>query len=150
VIDRNRCAGCGTARINPYFATLEYHDNAASSFYNGGTFLLRRRFGAGLGVDVSYSISKTIDLMSGAGGIGGANSINSATNPVFDGYNLRAQRGLSTNDYPQRLSWSYVWELPSPSSSSALVKGVLGGWQTSGVLLLQSGRPYSVLTRGPG
>jgi len=25
------------------------------------------------------------------------------------------------------------------------VKGVLGGWQTSGVLLLQSGRPYTVL-----
>jgi hypothetical protein len=145
VIDRNRCAGCGTARLNPYFATLEYHDNAASSIYHGGTFLVRRRFGAGLGMEMAYTIGKTIDLMSGGGGIGGAGSVNSSTNPVFDGYDLRAQRGLSTNDYPQRLSWSYLYELPSPKSSNALLKGLLGGWQTSGVLLLQSGRPYSVL-----
>jgi hypothetical protein len=145
IIDRNRCAGCGTTRLNPYFAVLEYHDNAASSIFHGASFLVRRRFAAGLGMEAAYSIGKTIDLMSGGGGIGGAGSVGSTANPVFDGYNLRGQRGLSTNDYPQRLSWSYVWSLPTPGIRNALVKRTLGGWETSGFLVLQSGRPYTVL-----
>jgi hypothetical protein len=145
IIDRNRCAGCGTARLNPYFAVLEYHDNAASSTYHGASFLVRRRFAGGLGIEASYSISKTIDVMSGGGGIGGAGSVGSTTNPVFDGYNLRAQRGLSTNDYPQRLSWNYMWNLPTPGIGNKVVRQILGGWQPMGFLLLQSGRPYTVL-----
>ncbi|MGH9719552.1 MAG: hypothetical protein ACRD8O_05030, partial [Bryobacteraceae bacterium] len=137
ITDRNRCAGCGVARLSPWFDVLEYHDNAADSIYHGATFLVRRRFTRGLGVDAAYSIGKTIDVISGGGGIGGAFA------QVYDAYNIRAQRGLSQNDYPQRLSVSYVWELPGPGGPH-LVKGVLGGWQTSGVMVFQKGRPYTV------
>jgi hypothetical protein len=138
ITDRNRCAGCGTARLNPYFAVLEYHDNAGDSIYHGGTFIVKRRFDRGLTADVTYSIGKTIDAMSGAGGIGGA------TAQVFDAYNIRAQRGLSQNDYPQRLSSSFVWDIPVPKMSNAVANGVLGGWQTSGIMVFQKGRPYTV------
>jgi hypothetical protein len=138
ITDRNRCDGCGTARLSPFFAVLEYHDNGADSIYHGGNFLVKRRFANGIGMQAAYSFGKTIDVISGGTGIGGAWA------DVYRAYDFRAQRGLSQNDYPQRLSFSYVWELPALSSSPALVRGLIGGWQTSTVTILQSGRPYTV------
>ena len=60
-IDRNRCAGCGVARLSPYFSTLEWQDNAGDSMYHGGSLILRRLFSRGLSAQAVYTIGKTID-----------------------------------------------------------------------------------------
>jgi hypothetical protein len=39
-----------------------------------------------------------------------------------------------------------VWDLPIPKMSNVVANGVLGGWQTSGIMVFQKGRPYTVLT----
>jgi hypothetical protein len=141
IIDRTRCAGCGAARINQYFRVLEYHDNSGDSIYHGGTLVVRRTFDRGLGLQATYTYGKTIDLMSGGGGIGGA------WTDVYDAYNLRAQRGPSSGDYRHRLAFSYVWELPTPQFHS-LATALLGGWQASSITVLQSGAPATVTTTG--
>jgi hypothetical protein len=138
ITDRNRCAGCGVARLSPFFGVLEYHDNGADSIYHGGSFVVKKRFAQGLGFETAYTFGKTIDVISGGTGIGGAWA------DVYDAYDFRAQRGLSQNDYPQRLSARYVWELPKLETSNSFVRGVLGGWQTSSIIILQSGRPHTV------
>jgi hypothetical protein len=141
IIDRNRCAGCGPARINQYFRVLEYHDNSGDSIYHGGTLVVRRTFDRGLGLQATYTFGKTIDLMSGMAGIGGA------WTDVFNAYDLRAQRGPSSGDIRHRLALSYVWELPTPQFHS-LGTALLGGWQASSIAILQSGSPGTVRTTG--
>jgi hypothetical protein len=141
-IDRNRCAGCGVARISSVFSTLEWQDNAGDSIYNGGTFVLRHIMQHGLSFQAAYTVAKAIDDMSGAGtGTGGQYG------DVYDAYNLRIQRGPGANDVPQRLAFSYVWSLPSPRGN-ALLKGIAGGWELSSATILQKGLPQTVTTTG--
>lgn len=137
-IDRNRCAGCGTARLSPYFQTLEYQDNAGDSIYLGGSFIVRRLMEHGLSAQAIYSIGKTIDAMSGGTGTGGQ------WGDVYDAWNLRAQRALGSQDVPQRLAFSWVWSVPTPTISNPFLKGVARGWETSGMMILQKGQPSTI------
>ena len=50
--------------------------------------------------------------------------------------------GPSDHDIRQKLAVSLNWKLPGPSSGAG--KAILGGWQLAGVLLAQSGTPYTV------
>lgn len=53
------------------------------------------------------------------------------------------ERGNSSLDRRHRVSLSFLWALPSPSSG--MPKSVIGGWQWSGILSLQTGQPFSPL-----
>src|SRR5262249_27732022 len=64
-----------------------------------------------------------------------------------DNYNLRAERGPSDFDIQHRLSLSYVYEVPSWRRILPSVPTLLAdGWQLSGILTLQTGHPFSVLS----
>src|SRR5207245_715245 len=60
-----------------------------------------------------------------------------------DPFNRRAERGRSSFDRPHRFVVNGVWELPSPRGRSG--RNLLGGWQVSGFLTLQSGAPFTAL-----
>ena len=60
--------------------------------------------------------------------------------------NLRAYRGVSDFNVPQRFVLDYLWQLPSPKQGIA--KAVLGGWETSAVLDWQSGFPLNITSGG--
>jgi hypothetical protein len=53
------------------------------------------------------------------------------------------ERGDSSYDRRNRIALSFVWSLPSPSSSS--MRWFLGGWEVSGIFTEQSGAPFSPL-----
>jgi hypothetical protein len=137
-IDRNRCAGCGVARLSPFFSTLEWQDNAGDSIYDGGSFVVRHLMQHGLSFQAAYTIGKTIDSMSGGSGTGGQ------WGDVYDAYNLRAQRGLGSQDTPQRLAFSYVWSIPGARTSNRFVRTVASGWEMSGITVLQKGLPQTI------
>ena len=63
-----------------------------------------------------------------------------------DARNLRAERSLS--DYDVRLRWvlSAVYDLPGKQLQNSAAKAVLRGWQLTGILTLQSGRPFTVFS----
>jgi hypothetical protein len=94
----------------------------------------------------SYTWSKSIDNESN----GTDNSAASGQDPQ-NPLNASLDRGLSSFDRKNRLVGSVVWEIPfgrataEGSGVRELVNGVLGGWQLSGILLAQSGTPFSVL-----
>ena len=65
-----------------------------------------------------------------------------------DPRNLRAERGNSIIDLRHRLTASYLWELPFGKGRAFMNRGgllnlVLGGWQTNGILTVQTGQPFS-------
>jgi len=55
-----------------------------------------------------------------------------------------ADYGPSGNDRRQSFALNFVYDLPALKKSNALLKGILGGWQLSGVTRFQSGSPYAI------
>jgi len=108
----------------------------SDSHYSGLQATLAHRFGHGLYFQSAYTYSKSIDDVSTA-------SVAFLTR-VNDQNSAKASRGLSDFDRRQRFVTSAVYQLPFFSNSSGVTKAALGGWEASGVVILQSGAPITV------
>src|SRR6202044_3572267 len=76
---------------------------------------------------------------------------NTAFNSAFnDESNLNDSRGLSDFDRTHRLAVSYRYELPFFKSAEGITHRLLAGWAVSGITIVQSGLPFSVLDSGAG
>ncbi len=146
--ERNRCVGCfdpvsGTPtgfRPNSYFRGISYGDNSAWAHSNGGTFSILHRFSSSFTFQAAYTISKTISTVD-APGLGR----DSLLSPVYNPYDLNAQRGLASFDIPRAFTLHGVWDLPKLGGQNAFTRGTLGGWQLTGTMSLQAGYPYTVV-----
>ncbi|MEK7833404.1 MAG: hypothetical protein AAB401_20100, partial [Acidobacteriota bacterium] len=119
--------------------------SVGNSNYHGMTVRIERRFASGLSFLSSYSYSKSID--DGSGISTGSDSSGVAQNAR----NLRAERALSDFDVRHRWVLSYVYDLPFGkgakfASSNSVVNYLAGGWQLTGIMTLQGGRPFTVVT----
>jgi hypothetical protein len=125
----------------PFFgyAQLFQAENSVSSNYNSLQAKLDKRFSNGLSFLASYTWSHSIDGASVFFGSGA----NATTIFPQDNYNLKAERGNSDFDIRHRLSWSFTYEVPA---LHAVPKLLGAGWQVGGILTLQTGQPFSVLT----
>jgi len=113
--------------------------NGAHSIYHGLQTKIEKRFSNGLYFLASYTWSKSIDNQSN----GTDDSAASGQYPQ-DPRNVALDRGLSSFDRTNRFVASGVWEIPALKISE-LSRAILGGWQLSGVVVAQSGTPFSVL-----
>lgn len=125
-------------RPDPRYEDITYQESSANSNYHSLQASFQQRLTDGLSVLSSYAWSKSIDNASGL--------FTSAGDPNFpqDSLNLRAERGRSAFDLRHRFSLSYAYELPFGKSAKGLAKGFLAGWQSFGVITLQTGRPFTV------
>jgi len=125
----------------PYFgfAQLFQAQDSVSSNYHSLQAKLDKRFSHGLSFLTSYTWSHSIDGASVFFGSGA----NATTIFPQDNYNLSAERGRSDFDIRHRLSFSFNYDVPVWRS----LPSVLGkGWELGGILTLQTGQPFSVLT----
>jgi hypothetical protein len=105
-----------------------------NSNYNALQVNLERRFSRGLTILANYTFSKSIDT----------SSFNKQTGQtVTDPYNRGLDRGVSDFNHPHIFNFSALWNLPV-KPANPFAKAVLGGWQLSGIVSLQSGEPFSV------
>jgi hypothetical protein len=113
--------------------------STGNSNYNGLQVRIERRFTEGFSFLSSYSWSKAIDDSPGI-------STDSDAGPFFaqDARNLAAERSLSDFDVAHRFVFSTVYDLPFGKSQSRVVKLLAAGWQLTGILSWQSGRPFTV------
>jgi hypothetical protein len=127
-------------RKYPQYASISVRSPSASSDYDALQLSFEKRFSHGLSFLSAYTWSKSIDdssLWSGS---------------VVDVTDFHLERGLSTFDTRNRFVTSYTYDLPYGhgrqfgSSSSTLVDTLLGGWQTNGILTIQSGNPLDPST----
>jgi hypothetical protein len=136
----NAVARTPTPGLNGY-GGYQIFANDAYSHYHSLQTTLSRRWSQGY-LQAAYTWSKSTDATSTG---------NPAFNTAFNNEsNLNDSRGLSDFDRPQRLVVSYVYDLPLLRHSEGLVHSVLGGWQVSGVTILQSGLPFSIFDTASG
>lgn len=126
-------------RPNSIFGDIRIIQNDEIANYNGLSVILRQRLTHGLSMLASYTWSHNLDVSTDSNG-GGA-----PMNP----YNWRADYGNSNWDVRHRFVASFTYELPFfTSASSGFVRQVLGGWQTNGIVNLQTGFPFNVIVSG--
>jgi hypothetical protein len=143
--------GCSVNARRPFQGfggiTGGFIESAGNSNYHAMTLRVERRFASGLSFLSSYSWSKSID--DGAGISTGSDS----SGVQQDARNLRAERALSDFDVAHRWVLSYVYDLPfgkgkriAPSNQGAgkVANFLAGGWQMTGILTVQTGRPFTV------
>ncbi|HYZ83851.1 MAG TPA: TonB-dependent receptor [Bryobacteraceae bacterium] len=121
-----------TSRPYPAFNAITLFDNAAQSTYHGLQTKLERRFRAGLGLLAAYTWSKSIDNASDF-------SSGDASETVLNSYDWRRQRGPSSFDVPHRFTAAFSYDLPK----SRYAGWLLNGWQTNGIVTVQSGQPFT-------
>ncbi len=125
------------------FDDINLLESRANSSYNSLQVRLQQRLDAGLSVLASYTYAKSLDDAS--------SFFSSAGDPNFpqNSFNVAAERGRSNFDVRQRLSVSYSYDLPLGRGRAFLndqgwLSSFLAGWQTYGIVTLQTGRPFTV------
>ena len=120
----------------PTFRSILADENGGNSAYHALQIEARKRYSAGFLFSVAYSYGKAIDDVTTSEVVDNA----LMSNPD----NRRLDRGLGNFDVRQRVSASWLWELPVFRGQSSLAARMFGGWQFGGVMLLQDGGPFSV------
>src|SRR6266404_3279716 len=127
----------------PQFDDITFEESSANSNYNSLQLRFQQRLDFGLSILSSYTWSKSIDNAS--------SFFSSAGDPNFpqDSFNTAGERGRSNFDVRHRFSLSYGYDFPCGKGRTFLANSrwlstILAGWQTFGILSLQSGRPFTV------
>ena len=106
--------------------------------FNGLTLKVTRRFARGLSFDAEYTLSKSMDDASDTG------TTNAEYNLPQNAYVPALEKGPSSFDHRNRFTANAVYDLPFARGTHGLLHVVAGSWRASGILMLQSGAPFTV------
>lgn len=129
------------AQRRPYrdFGPTLVADSGSTSSYHALQISFERRMARSFSIEANYTWAATIDEFSEDSTPGQSSSI---PNPL----DRRGNRARADFDNPHRFVASYVWSLPALRDASRLVRGVLGGWESSGIITIRNGFPFNVST----
>ena len=118
-----------------YSSESESYTAAGISAYNALQAHVEKRLSHGLQVGFSYTFSHATDEQSAMGLFYNGNN---ATD-------LRSGYGLSDFDRKHVVNFTYLYELPQFYGLTSLRGRFADGWAVSGLAIIQSGQPYSVI-----
>lgn len=128
-------------RVDPARGAVTLRCNCSSSTYHSLQTSLEKRLSQNFSMSAHYTWSSFID--------GASDVVNPTPTGEIgiaqDAFNRRAERGRSAFDRPHRFVANGVFELPFYGSQNNVRSRLLGGWQLSAFLTLQSGAPFSAL-----
>lgn len=116
----------------PGYSNITYLRDAANSTYHALQVSANRTVGD-LTLSLAYTYSHAIDDSSDRG-----------DNAFVNAYDIAANRASSNFDQRHALSVSYVYGLPFFKGASGFEHAALGGWQVSGITIVQTGLPLNV------
>jgi hypothetical protein len=106
-----------------------------NSNYHSLQTLLTRRLGGASQVNVAYTWSKNL-----------TDNISDRSDAPENSYNNRLDRGRAVLDRRHVFTANYIYEVPFFNKRHDFAGNVLGGWEMTGVITLQSGLPYTPTT----
>src|SRR5262249_35067973 len=107
------------------------------SNYNGMQLTLSKRYSHGFQITSTYTLSKIVGDFAGERQSGGE------LIPYFLYQDPALLWGPLDQDHRHRFTTSWVMDLPG-ESFKGVARWLLGGWQWSGVMQYQTGRPFTV------
>jgi hypothetical protein len=121
-------------RRNPAWTSIDLRTSGGRSVYNSLQASMQKRFSKGNQVQLSYTLSKTMDNTQAQLAADQTNSSVYATNP----YNRELDWAPAAFDIRNVFSANATWEVPSYKNMA-----LLSGWQVNSILSLRSGLPFS-------
>jgi hypothetical protein len=116
----------------PGIGSVSRLEEKASSIYHALQVSVRRNVGA-LQLSAAYTYSHSIDDSS------------SARDPlILNIYDLHSYRASSSFDQRQLFTMSWIYDLPFFKDQGLLTR-ILGGWQWSGIMTIQTGSPFTAI-----
>ncbi|MDQ3743544.1 MAG: carboxypeptidase-like regulatory domain-containing protein [Acidobacteriota bacterium] len=125
----------------PQYGALAVYSTIASSDYHAGTLSVRERFKDTLVMDFNYTLSKSMDDVSGL-------QTDAPFTPfILNALSLKQQRSVSDFDVRHIVNANAIYQLPFGhgrpllSDAHGVTEALLGGWQLSGIFRWNSGLP---------
>jgi hypothetical protein len=131
----NLSVACGNSAdpFRPFlgYTTINRIETSANSIYNALQVSARRTVGA-LSLSLAYTYSHSID-----------DSSDRSDTTFVDSYDPGRTRASSNFDMRHNFGASYVYSIPF-FRGSGFAHTALGGWQVSGITVIQSGTPVTI------
>ncbi|MEW6736644.1 MAG: TonB-dependent receptor [Acidobacteriota bacterium] len=121
-----------TGRVDPTRGDIFEFESAFDSYYHALTLSFNRRFTNRFSLLTSYTFSKSISNLN--------ENILPDQQEIMDTLNLGNERGLSLQDVRNRFVLSGIWDLSYTNNI------LLRDFRLSSIVLLESGRPYNLLS----
>ncbi len=131
-------------RVFPGYASISQDGQNGDIHYDSLQVTAKKQASRNLTVSVAYTFSKDLDDIPLGGNNNDVGNDGVATLPSYFPNYAAFDYGPSGNDHRHRLVSSYVLLLPALAQHNALTRSLIGGWQTSGIITLQSGDPLTV------
>jgi len=127
---------------NPNTALARLLCNCSEYDYNAMQMEVRRRFSKGLYFQANYTWQKTLTDSSG--------SEQSRIDPRLDNNRPKLEKGRADFDVAHVFAFNGIYELPFGRNKPFLNEGawlnrLVGGWQLTGIVSLQTGAPFTPL-----
>ncbi len=138
-------------RLFPGYSSIGMQSSSKNSSYHSLQATLEKRFSRGpawldgLSLLTNYTWSHSIDDQAFNEAENGLLARNVAPLPFNHPFLRPYNRGPSDFDRRHRFVASYVWDLPGPPTSGVVGSLLLGGWELTGILSVQTGAPFTVL-----
>jgi hypothetical protein len=127
------------------FSTIAMLADITNSTYHAAQASLSRRYTSGIGFNVSYWFSKSLDYLSSMNLSGAAAKPLAGENDLAQNpFNLAAEHGPSLFDARQRFVASTSWEPQIAKSASRAIRMLAGGWQLNAIATHNSPTPFTV------
>lgn len=142
------CPNSNANLYRPYkgFSNIRQEENATNFSYNSLQAALRMENKHGLTLQLAYTWSHEIDIMSTdltTGTLAGSGGT------LSDPYNPKYDRGSGLYDRRNIFNANYIYAEPFFRHSNALMREVAGGWQIAGVTQAEGGAPQNIYYNGP-
>ena len=141
-INVNQAQSNGTPAPFPALGQIPVVRNIGDMSYHSLQTKLEKRFSKSLFFLGSYTYSHSIDDVSSS------ELTNVGIQNIFD---VAQNRGNSDWDIRHRFAFSYVYDLPVGhgqaflGNAGRITNAILGNWQITGLLVLSSGQPFTVV-----
>ena len=130
-------------RADPRYFDVLHSVNGSIGYFDAAKATFRVSNRAGLNLDVSYWLSKAIDLASDYTNTATGRDGRLARSPSeFDVWSY--MKGLSEFDQPHAALVRLSYSLPGRRRLPRGLRPVLGGWQASSIVLWKSGTPFGI------
>ena len=128
----------------PNFNSITGYTNNATSNYNSLQAQITKRYSSGVSFNFNYVWSHMLDSSDSSGWGSHAGPLN-----YQNSYSPSQNYGSSNFDIRNAFKGNVVYELPFGKGKPFLNKGkvldeIVGGWQTSGSIVLSTGNPFTV------
>jgi hypothetical protein len=130
----------------PGFNSIRQSENEANTHYNGLQMDLNSQVGRDLTLRAIYTVSHAVDPTTGGNGGG---DLGTVSNP-YAGWLYDV--GPSGYDRLNVAAVNFIYDIPLfRHNESRFLKSVVGGWQVSGIVTIESGLPINInLSGGQG